>query len=196
MEYSKKPRRRIVKHRLILAVLIFAAFIFLVCLFAVRTGIKLIYPVKYEDAVEKYSSEYGVDKTLVLAVIKTESSFDPNAESEAGALGLMQLLPDTFDWLQTKTGEKLETNELLKPEVSIKYGTYFLGILKEKFGEDETVIAAYHAGINRVAGWLTDSKYSSDGKTLDNIPYNDTRHYVSKVMNAKNIYYNFYKMKG
>ncbi len=153
---------------------------------------KVLYPMKYTDYVVKYSELYGVDAELIYAVINTESSFNPEAVSDVGALGLMQIMPDTLDWICTKTGEKLEFESLKDPEISVRCGTYLLSCLLDEFENDETALAAYHAGRGRVNNWLSDGDVSSDGKTLDRIPYRDTAHYVSKVMRAKNIYVNLY----
>ena len=87
---------------------------------------EFLYPREYSEYVEKYSAEYGISEILIYAVIHTESGFDPDAVSSADAIGLMQMTEDTFDWLLTKTGEDYEFNDLFTPEVSIKYGTYFL----------------------------------------------------------------------
>lgn len=156
--------------------------------------IKYLYPVSYYDLVKEYSREYDISEELLLAVIKTESSFDPEAVSAAGALGLTQITPDTFNWLQTKTGESLDSEALKEPEVSIKYGAFFLHLLLDEFGNTETAVAAYHAGRGRVNGWLEDAEISSDGLKLDNIPVAETAHYVRKVMRAVNIYSSIYKL--
>lgn len=158
-------------------------------------AIRYAYPVKYEDYVEKYSAQYDVPKTLLLAVIKTESSFDPKAESSAGALGLTQMTPETFHWLQTKTGETLADDALSDPETAIKYGALFLGLLLDEFKSAETAAAAYHAGRGRVNSWLEDKNISPDGVNLSDIPIPETAHYVRKVMRAVNIYNSFYKSR-
>mgnify|MGYP000070430551 CR=1 FL=1 len=151
------------------------------------------YPLKHTELVEKYAADYGVDKALIYAVIRTESSFNASAVSYAGARGLMQMTPDTFKWLQTKTGEKLDTEMLFDPETSIKHGTFFLNMLLEEFGELETAIAAYHAGRGKVNSWLRDSAISPDGKTIPEIPIPQTRHYVNKVMSAYERYKKIYE---
>lgn len=156
---------------------------------------KALYPLGYSDVVEKYSEEYGVEKSLIYAVIKSESNFRENAVSDAGAIGLMQITPHTFEWLLTKTGEDLEEHALYSGEISIQYGTFLLKILLDEFdGQVWTAVAAYHAGIGIVGDWITDSSYSSDGKTLYYIPYDDTRLYVENVKTAKNIYEKLYDM--
>ena len=173
-ERIKRDAKAKIKFALI--ALCFIGFIFILCLVTARTAIRVLYPMKYEEIVIKYCEEYGVNEALAFAVIETESGFDPQAESEAGAIGLMQMLPETFEWLQSKTGESYETKMLKDEEISVKYGIYFLSILKEEFKSDETVLAAYHAGMGKVSEWLSDSDISDDGITLKKIPYSDTRH--------------------
>lgn len=153
---------------------------------------KAVYDVKYADYIYKYANENNIDPNLVMAIIHTESHFNENAESPVGALGLMQLMPDTFDWLQTyKDGEiTLETEKLLDPETNIKYGCTFIKFLIDRYTIEETAVAAYNAGFGSVDSWLSNSEYSSNGYTLDNIPYPETASYVQKVETAKNYYEN------
>lgn len=158
-----------------------------------KSVMKMLYPMKYTELVEKYSAEYGIEKELLYAVIKTESSFNPNAVSNADAVGLTQITPETFDWLKTKLGEKNSELSLLDPETSIKYGAFFLSYLLDEFGNTDTAVAAYHAGRGRINGWLEDKNISPDGKTLADIPIPETAHYVKKVNKALNIYKNLYK---
>ncbi len=160
---------------------------------AVRTAYRHIYPLEYTEYIEEYSLAYGVPKELLYATVKTESGFDPNAKSDAGALGLTQITPETFSWLQSKTGEEYAENDLYDPEISIKYCAVFYSLLLNEFEQTETAVAAYHAGRSKVKGWLVNSEYSSDGKTLTKIPSKVTAHYVSKVTKAINIYNNLYE---
>ena len=153
----------------------------------------VVYPQKYTLQVEKYAAEFGVEEPLVYAVIRTESNFRSDAQSHAGAVGLMQLMPSTFDWLQEKLdGEILYTSDALTdPDVNIRYGTYLLSCLLEQYdGNMSTAVAAYNAGSSTVNGWLADSACSSDGKTLSVIPYEETKNYVDRVEGA----YDKYKM--
>lgn len=147
---------------------------------------QIVYTKEYEDLVEKYSEEYGVDKNLIYAVIKTESGFNPEAISEVGARGLMQLTEETFDWVSMKMGitGQYKFEDLHEPELGIKYGTYLLSYLIDEFNTYQEVLSAYHAGRGIVNTWLDNQNYSQDGKTLDVIPYSDTAHYVDKVMTA------------
>lgn len=148
-------------------------------------------PTKYSEAVEKYSEQYDVPKHIVYAVIKTESSFKPDAVSPKGAIGLMQLTPDTFEWLCAKTGD--QPNELLlyDPDTNIRYGTYFLSLLHNEYKVWNTVYAAYNAGRGRVNSWLDDEKYNNNGRLI-NIPYKETAEYVKKVNRSSELYERLY----
>lgn len=157
-----------------------------------RTLMRTLYPHKYTDSVEKYSAQYGVDETVVYAVIRTESSFRPNAKSEVGAAGLMQIMPETFEWLCSRLGEQADFSVLDDPDTAIRFGTYLLHLLYEQFGDTRTVLAAYHAGLGQVDRWLQDASLSPDGRTLQTIPFRDTAHYVQKVDRAINIYKKLY----
>lgn len=151
------------------------------------------HPIKYEELVEKYSRQNGLDKYLVYAVIKTESGFDPGAVSNVGARGLMQIMEDTFDWVKFKLGdEDTRYLEMYDPDTNIRYGCWLLGYLYKEFGNVETTMAAYHAGRGQVNEWLSDERYSSDGVHLDDIPISDTAHYVQKIVRARDIYIKLY----
>ena len=162
-------------------------------LLATETVQKQIYPREFSEYVTKYAFEYEVPEAMVYAVIHVESDFDPNAQSHAGAYGLMQLIPDTLDWLSRLLDEDAPTGEITDPETNIKYGTYYLRHLYRRFGNWDTALAAYNAGHGRVANWLTDSRYSDDGVTLKEIPIDETKNYVNKVnfylRNYKKLYY-------
>lgn len=151
----------------------------------------LFYPVKYSEQVEKYSAENKLDESLVYALIKKESSFDPNATSSVGARGLMQLMPETFEWLQIGRDGAIthSSGELYDPTVNIEYGTYLLSYLMQAYNYNETnAIAAYNAGETAVNEWLNNPEYSSDGTTLTKIPYPETDNYVSGVLEARDVY--------
>lgn len=151
------------------------------------------HPIKYENLVEEYSRENGLDKFLVYAVIKTESGFDPNAVSNVGARGLMQIMEDTFDWVKYRMGdEDTRYLEMYVPETNIRYGCWLLGYLYKEFGNVETAMAAYHAGRGQVNEWLADRSISADGVHLDEIPISDTAHYVRKIVRAMETYERLY----
>ncbi|MDR3552556.1 MAG: lytic transglycosylase domain-containing protein [Clostridia bacterium] len=153
------------------------------------------YPMKYPQLVEKYAKQNNLQPALVFAVIRCESSFNPNAVSSIGALGLMQITPDTFQWEQSKLHEKaaLTADALYDPETNIRYGTALLAQLTTEFTVSETALAAYHAGPSKVKKWLADSSYSHDHLRLYYIPFADTRAYVRKVIATEQIYLDLYQ---
>ena len=150
------------------------------------------YPKEYEEYVEKYASQYGVPESIVYAVIKTESGYDSGAVSEAGAVGLMQMMPDTFNWLTTLTKENLDKGLLYDPETNIKYGTYYLSYLYLKYGSWDTVYAAYNAGEGNVDDWLGDALEADGAKKLGDVPFKGTENYIKKVNKAAEIYDRLY----
>lgn len=156
---------------------------------------KYIYPLEYQTYVERYSAEYGVDKYLVYAVIKTESGFDPDAVSNVGARGLMQLMEDAFDWVQYRMKDEsgITYDDMFIAEHNIRCGTYLLSLLYSEYNDEETALAAYFSGRGQVNSWLANKEYSSDGKKLDKIPSASSNHYVHKVMTAYRSYTNLYE---
>ena len=150
------------------------------------------YPKEYEEYVEKYASQYGVPESIVYAVIKTESGYDSGAVSEAGAVGLMQMMPDTFNWLTTLTKENLDKGLLYDPETNTKYGTDYLSYLYLKYGSWDTVYAAYNAGEGNVDDWLGDALEADGAKKLGDVPFKETENYIKKVNKAAEIYDRLY----
>lgn len=153
---------------------------------------RIFYKREFTEYVTKYSTEFDVPEALIYAIIRTESSFDPNARSGVGAIGLMQLMPDTLDWLSRLLDEDAPTGEITDPETNIKYGTYYLRHLYDRFGSWDTAIAAYNAGHGRVANWLKNPEYSDDGVELKSIPIEETKNYVNKVKGNYNTYKKLY----
>lgn len=154
---------------------------------------KINYPTEYSDIVEENAEEYNLEPALVYAVIRTESGFDPEAQSPVGACGIMQIMPSSFEWLQEKRGEegKYTEQDLFDPEICIDYGCYLLRYFYDYYGNERCAVAAYNAGFV-VGEWLSNSEYSSDGETLENIPYPETSNYVDKVEDAKEMYLQLY----
>ena len=158
---------------------------------------KLAYPLKYEAYITEYAEANGLDPYLVCGVIHTESHFDIEAESRVGAVGLMQIMPDTGEWIAKKMSMKDYSEAKLKdPETNIRMGCWYLKYLMDRFDGDMTlVLAGYNAGPNRVTQWLEDEKYSQDGNLTD-IPYRETEEYVKKVENAKEMYRSYYTLES
>lgn len=157
--------------------------------------IKSAYPLSYEEQIKKYSKEFDVDPILVASLICRESKYRVKAKSAAGARGLMQIMPDTGEWIakQLKVDYKLE--DLYDPDVNVRFGCWYLEYCLDKFdGRTDEALAAYNAGPGKVNEWLGDSRYSSDKKTLSSIPYEETKTYV-EVINANYDKYKKYYSK-
>lgn len=155
---------------------------------------KSVYPLRYTEYVEKYSQEYHLEPALVYAVIRTESNFDADAESRSGARGLMQLMPDTFNWLQKSQKDNYSNEDLFSPEVNIRYGCRYLSMMMKRYDSLHTALCAYNAGSGKVDGWLKDSRYSSDGKNLTRIPYKETQNYAQSVLQSYDKYKKLYQL--
>ncbi len=156
--------------------------------------LKYFYPIEYSEYVEEYSAEYNLDKYLVYAVIQTESKFDPDAVSEAGAVGLMQLMEETANECNEKEDFGYTIPEDLKdPEKNIRMGCYYLSRLLKIFDEDkELALFAYNGGIGNVEKWLDDEEYADGKGGLDISPYQETNDYVDKVLRSYKRYREIY----
>ena len=139
-----------------------------------------VYPEKHHSLVEKYANEYSVPIELVFAVIKVESNFETDVVSSAGALGLMQMLPSTYEWLASRLGDEPNEDLLYDPETNIRYGTYYLQYLYARFGTWEKAIIAYNWGEGNFSNFINENGYT-DGD-YDSIPIKETRNYVKKVI--------------
>ena len=164
------------------------------CRFLNQKIVSDTYPLKYETEITAAADKYHVDKALIFGVIKTESDFNPQAVSRAGAVGLMQIMPDTFEWMQTYYKEESShtMEDLRDPAVNIDYGVELLSILLEKYGDEETALCAYNGGVGHVDEGLKDPQYSDDGKTLKAVPFNETNNYRRLVEQHKSIYNKLY----
>ncbi len=160
-------------------------------LFMVRwVSKKYLYPIKYNEYVENFASIYQLDENMVYAVIKIESNFNEKAESKKGAKGLMQIMDSTAEYIAKEKG--IVGFDIFDPKTNIEFGCYYLRYLLDKFSVKETAIIAYNAGEGTVRGWLKNSQYSTDGKTLKTIPFKETREYIKKFQKSFSKYQNLY----
>ena len=155
--------------------------------------LKMMFPIKYEEYVEKYAEEYNLDKYMVYAILKVESGFDPKAESAAGAKGLMQLMEETAEECNEK--EKFAysiPDDLYVPECNIRLGCYYLKYLLETYGDMRLAVIAYNGGTGNLDQWLADETLTDENGVLNEIPYKETEKYVEKVFSAFNAYNSIY----
>ena len=142
--------------------------------------VRLRYPLEYEHIVTGHAENYDLDPALLAAVIYRESKFDAQARSSSGAIGLMQLLPDTAKGIALHTGgTQFEVSDLLDPEINVRYGAFYLRRLLNKYGDIRLALAAYNAGQANVDEWRAENK---------GIAVPETRQYVDEVLAARDIY--------
>lgn len=173
--------------------------ILLVAILALVLNIERIgrhfYPFPYQEIVFRYAFQEDLDPFLLAAVIKTESNFRATARSHKGALGLMQVMPETGRWVAEETGEPpLLPGDLLDPETNIRLGTSYLAYLHTQFrGDPVLALAAYNAGRGNVLRWLEQARWTGELATLDEIPFPETRRYVRKVLFTQQVYRYLYR---
>ncbi len=159
---------------------------------AERRAVDAAYPLLYEDLIAKHADTYNLQPAFVAAIIFNESSFRPEVESDAGARGLMQLMPDTAEWIAHKLKtEQYSFERMLDPGSNIQFGCWYLNYLSKLFRGDPICVAcAYHAGQGEITSWLSDPAISEDGKTLqlDRLPQGPTRQYAERVTHDYGIY--------
>lgn len=144
---------------------------------------ELLYPQPYKDIVIKASDRFKIDPFLIFAIMREESRFDRQAQSPAGALGLMQLIMDTAKREGGKLGITLVKNsDLFDSEKNIFIGSFYLKNLIEEFGNLVFAIAAYNAGEKAVFSWIKSNTYRDIDEFIEDIPYNETRAYVKRVL--------------
>ena len=145
---------------------------------------RIRYPLRYEAIVRGHAKNYDLDPALLAAVIYTESRFNADARSDAGAIGLMQLLPDTARGIAVRTGgNAFVVDDLYVPELNVRYGAWYLRNLLNRYGDERTALAAYHAGQGNVDRWREEGV---------GIQFPETRSYVAKVERVKEIYADAY----
>ena len=145
---------------------------------------RLRYPLAYESIVRGHAENYSLDPALLAAVIYQESKFDTEARSKAGAVGLMQLQPETARGIALRTGgSKFHLDDLTNPEINVRYGSWYLRHLLDKYDEERLALAAFNAGQGNVDSWRKAGK---------GIAFAETRHYVDRVDELKRIYRDAY----
>ena len=151
---------------------------------------RIRYPLEYDHIVRGHAQQYDLDAALLAAVIYRESKFDADARSSSGAIGLMQLLPDTAMGIALNTeGHQFEVSDLYNPEINVRYGAWYLHHLLGKYGDERTALAAYNAGQDIVDRWRRQGR---------GIQFSETRAYVKRVEDLKKIYRDAYgaQLKG
>lgn len=155
---------------------------------------KYLYPFPYQDLVSHYAQANRLDPYLVASVIKAESKFSNLAKSPRGAMGLMQMMPETAEWVAKQMDEtSFKVDHLNDPDVSIRFGTWYLASLRKEFkNNDVLALAAYNGGRGNVKQWMKEYNWSSDFADIDQIPFKETRQYVRQVLSDREKYKKLY----
>ena len=147
---------------------------------------KAVYPLRYEETIRQASRENGLEPAFVAGVIHAESRFRPDAESHQEAYGLMQMLPETAEFVQQRSGIKGDFRE---PRTNIRLGTWYLGYLDERYrGDERLMLAAYNSGEGTVDAWISDEGFD----IARDIPFKETRQYVERSLEARQKYEELY----
>jgi soluble lytic murein transglycosylase len=182
--------------------LLWAAIIILLVLFAGWriwrsdfVQMHFVYMWPYQNEILTYSKKNDIDPFLVAAIIKNESAFNRAAISKAGAIGLMQLMPDTAEWIAGQMGlGKFVTQDLFRTDVNIRMGCWYVSELKHEFKNNMVLLmVAYNAGRGKTHTWMEENHWDYDFGDTNKIPYADTRKYVQGVLHDRDEFYRLYK---
>ena len=144
-------------------------------------AVAFLCPARYRHEARLYASSFSLSPALVLAMVRAESGGDPNAVSDEGAIGLLQLMPATFE--EARQGLSLAPDASpLDPSANLLCGSWYFSSLLEEFRHIDVALAAYNAGPTRVRQWLRDPALSKDGEHLISVPYPETEAYVRRVL--------------
>lgn len=158
-----------------------------------RWALAQYYPLAYRQSLFLHAEQNGLNPYLVAALIRSESRFRPDAVSKQGARGLMQIMPETGQWIAGQMGVEFDPNRLDEPDYNIQLGCWYLANLRKEYAGDTVLaLAAYNAGRGNVNKWLQERSWTGEHETVSQIPFAETRNYVSRVMRDLTIYQRLY----
>jgi soluble lytic murein transglycosylase len=149
-----------------------------------------LYPFPYADSITQWSAKRGLNPLLVTALIRQESRFEPQIRSVVGAVGLMQVMPDTAEWIKEKTN--LAAYNLDHPDDNIQLGTWYLDYTHAEYDNHSLfAVASYNAGPGNVADWIARKNYTDEDDFADKIPFPETKGYIRSVFGG---YWNYLRL--
>src|SRR3954469_425668 len=193
-----QARRRVVRRRRVAAILATALVVGLAVALswpsfhhAVR---EIALPLRHEDIIRQQARDKDLDPALIAGVVYAESKFRDGQRSAAGAVGLMQLTPQTARDIARKSGGTAFVEaDLGTPQVNIAYGAFYLRYLLDRYGGNEAfALAAYNGGEGNVDRWIAAARAKGEALTVDAIPFAETRQYVGRVEQAREQYRSHY----
>ncbi len=143
---------------------------------------------EYIPLIEKYSQEMNMDEELLAAMVKVESGFNKDAKSNMGAIGLMQVLPETAKWVSEKKGVEYDEAKLTDPETNLMLGSYYFKYLFNMFKSEDLAILAYNGGMGNVNKWLDEGTITNDQKSYSKIPVYETKTYLERIKDNRDLY--------
>ncbi len=149
--------------------------------------------ISYQDEIYEYSEKYNVDPLLTASIIKVESDFDNNAQSHQGAHGLMQLLEDTAKHSADVVGIDYYPEKLNDVDYNLDLGVGYFDYLYRYYNNRDLALAAYNGGVGNVDSWIKEGTLDKDNPDPLNIPFEETRQYVTKVNANYEVMKKFYK---
>jgi len=158
---------------------------------------RFVYMWPYQNEIVTYANKNNIDPFLVAAVIKNESGFKPGAVSPVGAIGMMQIMPETGEWIARQMGlSSYHVQRLYDPQTNIRMGCWYLSELKYEFrGNMVLQMLAYNAGRGNTHLWMSANGWDYEFGKITNIPYEESRGYVTSVLHDRDEYYRLYKDK-
>lgn len=158
---------------------------------------RFVYMWPYQNEIVTYANKNNIDPFLVAAVIKNESGFKPGAVSPVGAIGMMQIMPETGEWIARQMGlSSYRMQQLYDPKTNIRMGCWYLSELKYEFrGNMVLQMLAYNAGRGNTHLWMSANGWDYEFGKIANIPYEESRGYVASVLHDRDEYYRLYKDK-
>lgn len=150
---------------------------------------RIFYPYPYRESILNHAQEFSIPSNLVVAVARVESKFRPNVVSPRGAKGLMQLMPETAEWIAGQLNIEYSEENLFDPDYNIRLGCWYLAYLLHDFqGNLPAALAAYNSGKSRVEQWLNDNTWDGTLENISQIPYKETREFIARVTHDLKMY--------
>lgn len=146
------------------------------------------HPLKYRRTLVAEAKANRLDPRTLAAIIFTESKFEPGSRSEAGAIGLMQLMPETATWAASEMGRRISAKRLTEPAANIAIGAWYYRYLLDKYGDERLALAAYNGGEHNLDKWLAVEPGAPIDEVIEAIPFEETRVFVGRVRETKIIY--------
>lgn len=176
----------------IITALIVLVFLIPVTVVVLNWGRGYFYPLKHTKIIESNARLNHVEPYLITAIIYEESRFRGEARSQAGAIGLMQIMPDTAEWIAQKTGRQYSRETLSAPENNIAMGVWYYSWLRKKYKSEQLALAAYNGGDKNLDKWLRLHPGRTDDEVINSIPFKETKAFVGRVRTSKERYRRLY----